>query len=311
LQTLGDKDSLRELMRENVPWSPQRYFAFQSVPQVANKSIGHVTFLDYAAESYHGQGIYLHDTVMLLKSMKLSSLLAKTVELRPKPAGKPAAFGWQADGAMINSALCFALTSLAAYAVLHPNVVFPQPLAQALGHISAFYKKHDTAQARFVNNLVESAAQRFASRPAHDPFFLSQEFERHSFDATHVKAIVKLYRQKTMLNGALAMPQRVEDVVIRLMSPGKVADGTKQIATRACATHGWGAGPLCLEFLLDPAFALGSQLSETCHEEWCLANTQTAEGQMHAMGLACQMFESVREKLKPSELHDLCVACGL
>ena len=99
--------------------------------------------------------------------------------------------------------------------------------------------------------------------------------------------------------------------MIRLMSPGKVADGTKRIATQGCATHGWDAGPVCLQFLLDPAFALGSQLSETCHEEWCLANTQTAEGQMHAMALACQMFESVREKLKPSEFHDFCVACGL
>jgi hypothetical protein len=130
LEPLGDKERIRELMREKIPWSPQKYFAFQSVPQTAKKSIVHVTFLDYAAESYHGQGIYLHDTVMLLKSMKLSTLLAKTVELRPKPAGRPAAFGWQADGAMINSALCFALTSLAAYAVLHPDVVFPQPLAR-------------------------------------------------------------------------------------------------------------------------------------------------------------------------------------
>ena len=260
LQPLGDKDRLRELMRMKVPWSPQKYFAFQSVPQVAKNNILHITFLDYEAESYHGQGIYLHDAVILLKSMKLSSLLAKTVEVRPKPAGKPAAFGWQADGAMINSALCFALTSLTAYAVLHPDVAFPQALAWALGHIPTFYKKHDTAQARFVSNLVESAAQRFASRPAHDPFFLSQEFERHAFDATNVKGIVKLYRQKTMLNGALAMPQRVGDAVVKLMSPSKVADGTKRIATHGCAKHGWDAGPVCLHFLLDPAFALVSQL---------------------------------------------------
>ena len=38
LQPLGDRDRLPELMRMKVPWSPQKYFGFQSVPQVTNKS---------------------------------------------------------------------------------------------------------------------------------------------------------------------------------------------------------------------------------------------------------------------------------
>ena len=311
LQKKGDKDKIRELMMLKVPWSAQKYFAFQSVPKVAKKGSVHVCFLDYEPVSYHGEGIYLQDAIMLMKSMKLSTLMAKTIELRPKAGARPAAFGWQPDGAFINSSLCFVMTSLVSYSVLHPASEIPQSLARALGHISVFYKKHDNLQARLLNNLVESAAQRFASRPAHDPFFLAKEFERYAFDSSHVKAIVRLYRQKTMMNSALAMPQRVEDVVIKIMSAEKVADGTKVAATASCAKHGWETGPLNLQFFLDPAFALNAHLSESCHDEWSALNTQNATGQEHAVAMCCKLWDETSVRLKVEDFHTLCVSCGL
>ena len=97
----------------------------------------------------------------------------------------------------------------------------PQPLAGALGSVQALFKTHSNNQDRLLSNLVESQGQRAASRTITDPIFLAQEFARASFNPAHVKGFVKLYRQRTMCNQSLTMPQKVEDAVVRLMSPEK------------------------------------------------------------------------------------------
>ena len=126
------------------------------------------------------------------------------------------------------------MSALTIYAMIHQTPI-PQPMAQALASISVTYKKHANTQSRICSDLIESQAHRFANRSAYDVFYLAAEFARNCCDHSMVRSIVKLYRQRTMVTPQLAMPARVEDAVVRVMTPGKVADGTKDRAIQSCA----------------------------------------------------------------------------
>ena len=179
----------------------------------------------------------------------MSTLLSKVLEIRPKSGQTLNTFGWECDGAVINGIYSFIFTSLVAYAIINGVSSMPQPMARALGAIQTQYKKHSNAEQRLLSSLVESQAQRFANRSMNDPFFLAAELQRAAYVAQHVRAFVKLYRARTSVNAALSLPQRVEDVVVNIMTE-KVAHGTKQIMTRLIAKHGWDEGPINVYLLL-------------------------------------------------------------
>jgi hypothetical protein len=218
----GSEDLLRDKLKSIVPLA-QGYVNFQAVPKSSKKGVVHISFLSFAAVSYPANGIYIADSIMLLETVSLTSLVNKCISVRPRSSfvNKLCTFGWEVDGAVVNGAYAFVLSALAFHGLIS-STPCPKPLSTALGSIHVVYKKHDDNQARLLSNLVESAAQRLASRTIHDPFYLAQEFARCSFNPTHVKGFVKLYRQRTLANQALAMPQKVEDAVVRLMMPDKI-----------------------------------------------------------------------------------------
>ena len=90
-------------------------------------------------------------------------------------------------------------------------------LWRALGAIQAQYK-HSNVEQRLLSSLVESQAQRFANRSMSGPFFLAAELQRASYVSQHVRGFVKLYRARASVNAALGLPQRVEDVVVWIMT---------------------------------------------------------------------------------------------
>ena len=126
-----------------------------------------------------------------------------------------------------------------------------------------------------------------------------------------VRSVVKLYRQRAMVTPQLAMPMRVEDAVVRVMTPGKVAEGTKDRAVRCCAQWGWEEGPFTVSMLLAKACSIASKLTDSCHEEWFNLAQQTAEGQCLATTLYCDKFDGNQERMKDGDWDEHCRACGL
>ena len=128
--------------------------------------------------------------------------------------------GWEPDGALINSTLAFALTSIAVYSITK-GVDLPQPLAQHLSAIPVQYTRFNGNQGRVLQNMVDSAVQRHANRTVQCPVFLAQEFGRMDFQPHYIKPSVKLYQQRSVMSPLLQMPQNIENCVIRLMRPDK------------------------------------------------------------------------------------------
>ena len=306
----ADKEVLRDDFKRLIPWNCSGYLNFQSAPKTGKQGQVHASFLAFDQEAYPGNGMYVQDSIVLLGSTSLSSLMAKTIELRLVSGAKPATFGWMADGAVINGSLCFMFSALVMYAVLH-NEILPQPLARALSCIKALYKNHSNTQQRICSSLIESQAQRYANRSAYDVFYLAAEFNRNCCDHNMARAVVKLYRQRTVLKRQLAMPARVEDAVVRVMSPAKVADGTSSRAAQTSSYWGWDDGPFTASLLLAPCFAIGSSLTDSCHEEYAKMCTQTVEGQFLAMTMYCDAFDAKPQRLSDEAWNELCIACGL
>ena len=306
-----DKEALREQCKQKVPWNVSPgYVNFQAAPKTGKQGQVHATFLSFGQEAYPGNGMYVQDSIVLLDSTSLSTLMAKTISIRPVSGAKPTTFGWMADGAVINGTYCFMFSALVMYAVLHGEVI-PQPMARALSTISAVFKNHVNAQHRICSSLIESQAQRYANRSAYDVFYLAAEFNRNCCDHNMARSVVKLYRQKTMLKPQLAMPARVEDAVVRVMTPTKVADGTTVRAAQTSSFYGWDEGPFTAALLLAPCFAIGSSLTDSCHEEFAALCTQTVEGQFLAMTMYCDAYDKKPSRMDEEAWNELCIACGL
>ena len=305
-----DKEVLRDDFKRLIPWDCSGYLNFQSAPKTGKQGQAHASFWAFDLEAYPGNGMYVQDSIVLLGSTSLSSLMAKTIELRLVSGAKPATFGWMADGAVTNGSLCCMFSALVMYAVLH-NEILPQPLARALSCIKALYKNHSNTQQRICSSLLESQAQRYANRSAYDVFYLAAEFNRNCCDQNMARAVVKLYRQRTLLLPQLAMPARVEEAVVRVMSPAKVADGTSSRAAQTSSYWGWDDGPFTASLLLAPCFAIGSSLTDSCHEEYAKMCAQTVEGQFLAMTMYCDAFDAKPQRLSDDAWNELCIACGL
>ena len=132
-------------------------------------------------------------------------------------------FGWEPDGAVVNSTYAFAMSCIVAYCVCN-NCSMPQPLAQLLQAIPVRFTKHETSESRLLQSLIDSAVQRHANRTVQCPIFLAEELNRCTFQTQYVKSFVKLYQQRMSLKPALQLPPRMEDCVIRIMTQTKTCE---------------------------------------------------------------------------------------
>ena len=66
-----------------------------------------------------------------------------------------------------------------------------------------------------------SALQRHANRTVQCPMFLVEELGRCTIQPGFVKPFVKVYQQRMSVSPGLQMPKRMEDCVVRVMSPNK------------------------------------------------------------------------------------------
>ena len=159
----------------------------------------------------------------------------------------------------------------------------PQPLARALGNISATYTKHDNNSNRLRQSLVDSEAMRVANCTIRDIVFLAQEFNRRDFNHAHVRGFVKLHRQRTMSNSAIAMHQRVEEATVRMMMPEKVAQLTEMAMIEAVAKYARNDGPFTVSMILGRFFCTWQRRVEFTHEAWSALMKQSLEGQLMAV----------------------------
>ena len=107
------------------------------------------------------------------------------------------------------------------------------------------------------------------------------------------------------------MPAKVEDAVAKVMTPGKVADGTKDRVIMSCTKWGWDEGPFTVSLLLEPSFCIGTSLCDTCHEEFSSMCRQTADGQKLAVDTYCDQFDQTKQRWKEDEWQECCIGSGM
>ena len=132
------------------------------------------------------------------------------------------------------------------------------------------------------------------------------------FQPQYIKQFVKLYQQRMSVTPLLQMPQRIEDCVIRLMSPGKTCAAATKLLSSSVTRHTWHEGPWTLAHLISPYFAIGSSLNDSLVEVWAKENTQSATGQTLALQIGNETFEKTKKKLNcADEWPRALMACGL
>jgi hypothetical protein len=299
-----------QAFKKKVPWATGTV-GLQAVPKSSRKGSIHISMLSYEKASYAANGMFVHDARLLLLTEGFAGLSLKTLAVRPRPGVKLTTFGWEADGAVVNSTYAFALTSVVACA-LACNVDLPQPLARLLQNIPAYYTHHDSSQTRLLQNLVDSAVQRHANRTVQCPIYLAEELGRCTFQPGFVKPFVQLYQQRMSVRPQLQMPRRIEDCVVRLMTPSKTCLAANAILTRCVVKYTWQDGPWQVGHLISPQFPIGASLNNSLVEEWANVNVQTAHGQTLALQIAESIFAKTMKRVDPEdEWTVLLVACGL
>ena len=302
-------------LKEVVPMKEGGYVNFHGIPKTSKNGCVHPSFLSLENSAYPGNGIYLTDVKLLLANTSIDVLLSQTVHLRPRGV-ETYKFGWEADGPVVNGAHAFLRASIAWYACLVGRPL-PQPLAQQLSSIPAHYERMPDARNRLLNNLVASEAARFANRTISDPVFLSEELERSNFNPAMVSPFVKLYRQRTLANPGLAMPRRMEDATVRIMSPEKIAAKTRDAFADIVAKYSWDKGPLNLKKIISGFLPINANLNDSCHDIWQSFAKQSAAGQLSATRICeqeCQVQHSQcsgTQRFDDDAWDELLVACGL
>ena len=284
--------SLAELVlrrfRALVHW--KGYVNFQQVPKSSKKGTLHICMLSYEESAYAAHGMFVSDAQVLLSGGGFAGLDQKTLHIKPRPGAKLSEFGWEADGAVVNSTYAFALTCITAFAMEH-NISLPQPLARLLESIPVQYTKHKDSQQRLLQNLVDSAVQRHANRTVQCPIFLAEEFGRCTFQPQFVKPFVKLYQQRMAVTPQLLMPQRMEDCVIRLMTPAKTGKDSLKILSGSVVRFTWNDGPWKVGHLMSSYFPVGASLNDSMVDAWRRhgAHTECADLHRTAFGVASRV----------------------
>ena len=297
-------------MRQAVPWKTG-YVNFMSVPRSAKKGVIHVSMLAFERAAYAGFGMFVGDAKVLLEGEGLEGLQRKTIAIKPRAGAKLVDLGWEADGAVVNSTYAFALTCIVTYSIIN-NVALPQPLAHFLQEIPVQFTKFKDNQGRVLQSMVDSAVQRHANRTVQCPVFLAEELGRMVFQPQYVKQFVKLYQQRMSITPHLLMPQKIEDCVVRLMSPGKTCQTATKLLAAAVIKFTWPEGPWTVSHLLSPYFSIGSSLNDSMVEVWAKENTQSAKGQSLALQIGNDTFDKTARRLSlDMEWPRALVACGL
>ena len=117
------------------------YVNFMVVPKTTKKGYIHVSMLAFQKTSYAGFGMFVSDAQVLLDGEGFEGLVRKTISIKPRAGIRLRDLGWEPDGAVINSTLAFALTSIAVYSITK-EVDLPQPLAQHLSAIPVQYTNY-------------------------------------------------------------------------------------------------------------------------------------------------------------------------
>ena len=204
--------------------------------------------------------------------------------------------GWDADGAVVNSTYAFCLSCIAAWSVIQKRTL-PQPLARLLGSIPVHFTKHDSSTTRLLQNLVDSAVQHHTNRSVQCPVYIAEELNRLTSPSQFVKAVVKLYKQKMILNPSLQFPARMEDCVTTLMSPAKTCKTAFALLYRSVAKFSWDNGPWQISHIMSSFFALESPLNTSMHDLWQPLNVQTATGQTTALEIGYARVEEMGRNL--------------
>ena len=129
-----------------------------------------------------------------------------------------------------------------------------------------------------------------------------------------MKAVVKLYKQKMLLNPSLQFPARMEDCVTTLMSLAKTCKTDFALLYRSVAKFTWDKGPWQISHIMSSFFALESPLNTSMHDLWQPLNVQTATGQTIALDIGYAHFEAAGKKFdcegEWSVVLVACVVCG-
>ena len=237
------------------------------VPRSTKKGTIRISMLASEHVSNAGFGMFVSDAQVLLDGEGFEGLVRKTISIKPRAGIRLRDLGWEPDGAVINSTLAFALTSIAVYSITK-EVDLPQPLAQHLSAIPVQYTRFNDNQGRVLQSMVDSAVQRHANRTVQCPVFLAQEFGRMDFQAGYVKQFVKLFQQRMSMTPNLQMPLNIENCVIRLMSPDKTCPLAVKSLSSSVVKHTWREGPWTVAHILCPFFTIGSALNDSMVEAW-------------------------------------------
>ena len=105
------------------------------------------------------------------------------------------------------------------------------------------------------------------------------------FQFQHGKTIRQIIPSKNACQ-ALAMPQRMEDAMIRFMSLDKIAAATRSAFADIVAQKTWEACAWNVKSILSPYLAMGSDLTNTSHDLWHDFAKQSGAGQLLAVKIA-------------------------
>ena len=290
--------AFRAQVLDKVPWPAQG--GYTSFLQVASRSkckgVVHIAMLYFGEQGLHGKGMYVGDASLWLRHLTLP-LNLKRLEIVPvqTPGSTPSpatggfaelsAFGYGADGAMVNSTILFALSSLVLFAI-ESGTELPTEWREQLQSIPAQYTRHENSAARLVNSMVTSAVNQKVNRTMDDPLILSKELARCGLasgsQVASVRQVVRLYKARTMSSPSLAMKRSTEEATIRLMDRAKMCE--KAVGTLSSITlkAGWD-GPLSADAILATRLVMGNVLVDSSSEPWNDFAVQTAAGQTAAL----------------------------
>ena len=123
---------------ELVPWLPSAGYTTMLRREVKSKAKGalHVSSIHFGSKGFHGGGMYAADAIVWLQQFDGHSTLARLGRLDVAPVLAPgssflpgtdehslAAFGFGADGAMVNGTYVFASVVLVLFAVVQRTTV--------------------------------------------------------------------------------------------------------------------------------------------------------------------------------------------
>ena len=249
--------------------------------------------------------MYATDAIVWLQQFDGHSSLERLGRLDVAPALAPgsefllgtkeyslSAFGFGADGAMVNGTYVFALVAIVLFAVVQETKV-PDMLVKFLQDIPVQQTKADSSTSRMVESMVISNMQSTVNRSFDDPLLLGAELARHApstatgvnSGASAIRNVVRLYKARTSLTPQLRMHKNTEEATVRIMDRTKFAEGSIAILSRIVCKTGWKVGPLSIDTVLAPALVIGAHLVESSNNIWCEFAVQTAAGQTIALTL--------------------------